>query len=297
MILLDKIPGAKSVSIGFWYFTGSRIEREGEKGYSHLIEHLIFQGTEDKDAKTLALAFDKLGTEANAFTERDSTCFYVKVLKRYALEAIELLAEMLSFPAFREKDVEKEKKVVIEEFKSYMDNPEQVIHDMGLKALWGEHPLSNSPLGEIDDLLSADPDKLKRFWSRTYTSDKLLVAIAGDLDENDVKRVISSYPLFSRGNSSLDFEDAPSLNPQLLYREDDTEITHIVLIGPGPSYGDRDFYSANALTVILSNSMGARLFQKIREERGLAYSVYSYFLPFKDTGVFASYVGTGSNSN
>jgi len=297
LILLDKIPGAKSVSIGFWYFTGSRIEREGERGYSHLIEHLIFQGTEEKDAKTLALAFDKLGTEANAFTERDSTCFYVKVLKRYALEAIDLLAQMLSFPAFREKDVEKEKKVVIEEFKSYMDNPEQVIHDMGLKALWGEHPLSNSPLGEMEDLLSADPDKLRRFWSKAYTSDKLLVAVAGDLDIDDVKGIVSSYPLFSRGNSSIDPEDPPFLNPQLVYRDDDTEITHIVLIGPGPSYGDRDFYSTNALTVILSNSMGARLFQKIREERGLAYSVYSYFLPFKDTGVFASYVGTGSNSN
>ncbi|HRR91770.1 MAG TPA: insulinase family protein, partial [bacterium] len=113
--------------MGFWYFTGSRIEREGEKGYSHLIEHLIFQGTEDKDAKAIALAFDRLGTEANAFTERDSTCFYVKVLKKYALPAVDLLAQMLSYPAFRKKDVEKEKKVVIEEFKSYNDSPEQKI--------------------------------------------------------------------------------------------------------------------------------------------------------------------------
>jgi len=297
LILLDRIPDAKSISIGFWYFTGSRIEREGERGYSHLIEHLIFQGTEDKDAKALALAFDKLGTEANAFTERDSSCFYVKVLKKYALDAIDLLAQMLSFPTFREKDVEKEEKVVIEEFKSYIDSPEQVVHDMGLKALWGEHPLSSSPLGEIDDLLAADPDKLRNFWTDTYTSDKLLVAIAGDLNEDDVKTVISAYPLFTKEGNLRKTQDTPLLNPQLICKDDDTEITHIVLIGPGPSYGDRDFYNTNALTVILSNSMGARLFQKIREERGLAYSVYSYLLPFKDTGVFASYVGTGSNSN
>jgi len=258
---------------------------------------LIFQGTEDKDAKALALAFDNLGTEANAFTERDSTCFYVKVLKKYALSAIDLLAQMLSYPAFREKDVEKEKKIVIEEFKSYMDNPEQKIHDMGLRAIWGDHPLTYSPLGKIDDLVSADPDKISLFWKENYTSDKLLIAIAGDIDERDVKDIISQYPLIKREAVSTRGSSTPLLDPILVSEDEDTEITHIVLVGPGVSYSEPYLYPASALTVILSNSMGARLYQKIREERGLAYSIYSYLLSFKDTGAFASYVGTGSNSD
>jgi predicted Zn-dependent peptidase len=258
---------------------------------------LIFQGTEDKDARALALAFDKLGTEANAFTERDSTCFYVKVLKKYALSAIDLLAQMLSYPAFREKDVEKEKKIVIEEFKSYMDNPEQKVHDMGLRAIWGNHPLTCSPLGRIEDLVSADPDRLRLFWEENYTSDKLLIAIAGDIDERDVKDIVSQYPLIKREMADARDQSTPSLDPILVSEDEDTEITHIVLIGPGVSYSEPYLYPASALTVILSNSMGARLFQKIREERGLAYSIYSYLLSFRDTGAFASYVGTGSDSD
>ncbi|MCX7796450.1 MAG: insulinase family protein [bacterium] len=296
-MLLDKVQGAKSVSIGFWYFIGSRIERKGEKGYSHLIEHLIFQGTEEKDAKALALAFDKLGTEANAFTERDSTCFYVKVLKKYALSAIDLLAQMLSYPAFREKDVEKEKKIVIEEYKSYMDNPEQRVHDMGLKAIWGDHPLTYSPLGEMEDLLEANPDKLRSFWMENYTSDNLLIAIAGDIDERDVKNIISQYPLIKRKANVIKSFPPPDIDPAPVCEDDDTEVTHIVLVSPGVTYNEPYLYPASALTVILSNSMGARLFQKIREERGLAYSLYSYLLPFRDAGIFASYVGTGSDSN
>lgn len=258
---------------------------------------MIFQGTEEKDAKALALAFDKLGTEANAFTERDNTCFYVKVLKKYALSAIDLLAQMLSYPAFREKDVEKEKKIVIEEYKSYMDNPEQRVHDMGLKAIWGDHPLTYSPLGEVEDLLEANPDKLKSFWMENYTSDNLLIAIAGDIDERDVESVISQYPLIERKTETNRPLSPPDVEPVLVCEDDDTEVTHIVLVGPGVAYNEPYLYPASALTVILSNSMGARLFQKIREERGLAYSLYSYLLPFRDAGIFASYVGTGSDSN
>lgn len=273
------------------------MEKEGEKGYSHLLEHLIFQGTLDKDAKAIALAFDKLGTEANAFTERDNTCFYVKVLKEYALSAIDLLAEMLSYPAFREKDVEKEKKIVLEEFKSYNDSPEQKIHDMALRAIWGDHPLSYSPLGKVEDLLEANSDRLRSFWNENYTSDNLLVAIAGDIEKEDVMDVLSKYPLLNKHKEKLKDQPPPSINPTLVCEEDDTEITHIAISGPGVSYKEPSFYTANALTVILSNSMSARLFQKIREERGLAYSLYSYLLSFKDVGAFTFYVGTGSNSN
>ncbi|HHV80338.1 TPA: insulinase family protein [bacterium] len=258
---------------------------------------MIFQGTEDKDAKAIALAFDRLGTEANAFTERDSTCFYVKVLKKYALPAVDLLAQMLSYPAFRKKDVEKEKKVVIEEFKSYNDSPEQKIHDMGLKSIWGDHPLSYSPLGKVDDLLDADPDKLRSFWEENYTSDNLLIAITGDIDREDVMNALSKYPLLNRYRKTLRDLSSPSVNPTLISEDDDTEITHIAIAGPGVSYMEPYLYAANALTIILSNSMSARLFQKIREEKGLAYSIYSYLLPFKDAGIFVSYVGTGSNSN
>ncbi len=258
---------------------------------------MIFQGTEEKDAKSLALEFDKLGTEANAFTERDNTCFYVKVLKKYALAAIDLLAQMLSYPAFREKDVEKEKRIVIEEYKSYMDNPEQRVHDMGLKAIWGDHPLTYSPLGRIEDLIEANPDRLRSFWMENYTSDNLLITIAGDIDERDVENVISQYPLTKRKSNTNKSFSPPDVDPELVCEDDDTEVTHIVLVGPGISYSEPYLYPASALTVILSNSMGARLFQKIREERGLAYSLYSYLLTFKDTGAFASYVGTGSDSN
>lgn len=258
---------------------------------------MIFQGTEDKDAKALALEFDKLGTEANAFTERDNTCFYVKVLKKYALSAIDLLAQMLSYPAFREKDVEKEKRIVIEEYKSYMDNPEQKVHDMGLKAIWGDHPLTYSPLGRVEDLIEADPDRLRTFWMENYTADNLLISIAGDIDERDVRGIISQYPLINRKAKNVRALSSPNVDPVLVCEDDDTEVTHIVLVGPGVSYNEPYLYPASALTVILSNSMGARLFQKIREERGLAYSLYSYLLSFKDTGAFASYVGTGSNSD
>lgn len=204
---------------------------------------------------------------------------------------------MLSYPAFREKDVEKEKKIVIEEFKSYNDSPEQKIHDMGLKAIWGDHPLSYSPLGRVEDLLEATPDRLRLFWEENYTSDNLLIAIAGDIDKEDVLDVLSKYPLLNRSKRLLKEQSPPSINPTLVYEEDDTEITHIAITGPGVSYTEPSFYTASALTVILSNSMSARLFQKIREERGLAYSLYSYLLPFKDVGAFTFYVGTGSNSN
>lgn len=211
--------------------------------------------------------------------------------------AIDLLAQMLSYPAFREKDVEKEKKIVIEEFKSYIDTPEQKIHDMGLEAIWGDHPLSYSPLGRIEDLLDANSSKLRAFWEENYTSDNLLIAIAGDIDKEEVMGVISKYPLLNRYKNDLRDPSPPSLNPMLVCEEEDIEITHIAISGPGVSYTDPYFYPTSALAVILSNSMSARLFQKIREERGLAYSVYSYLLPFKDVGAFVSYVGTGSNSN
>jgi predicted Zn-dependent peptidase len=291
-IVLENIPTVRSVAIGVWIGTGSRFETRANNGISHFLEHMFFKGTKTRSAKEIAEAFDSIGGQVNAFTSKESTCYYAKVLDSHANLALDVLADMFFHSTFVEEELKKEMNVVLEEIKMYEDTPDDIVHDLLSQASFGEHPLGYPILGTQETLKTFSGDSLRQYMNDYYTPENVVVSVAGNIDEafiKEVEKLFGSYTTSSNGRSI----ERPSFLTNKISRKKETEQAHLCLGYNGLPLGHKDNYSLITLNNILGGSMSSRLFQEVREQRGLAYSVFSYHSTFKDNGLLTIYAGTG----
>ncbi|USK76571.1 M16 family metallopeptidase [Peribacillus frigoritolerans] len=293
-IVLENIPTVRSAAIGVWIKTGSRNETPELNGVSHFLEHMFFKGTTKRNAREIAESFDSIGGQVNAFTSKEYTCYYAKVMDNHASYALEILADMFFNSTFDGEELKKEKNVVYEEIKMYEDTPDDIVHDLLSKAVYENHPLGYPILGTEKTLETFNSDTLKKYVHDMYTPDKVVVSIAGNVDEKLIKEVESYFGSYQGGEDRLELVK-PSFHENRITRKKDTEQAHLCLGYNGLEIGNDKTYSLITLNNILGGSMSSRLFQDVREQRGLAYSVYSYHSSYQDSGMVTVYGGTGTN--
>lgn len=291
-IITEEIDHVRSVSLGLWVGAGSRDEREGYEGISHFIEHMFFKGTKNRTARDLAESLESVGGQLNAFTTKEYTCFYAKVLDEDMDLANDVLSDMFFNSLFDKKEIEKEKKVVIEEIKMYEDSPDELIHDLFSEHVWNDHPLGKPILGTEESIRGLSREKIMDYMSHHYAPDNLVIAVAGKIKHDEILHKLAPiYGEFKRGGKRI-LEGTPQGHTIYRYNTKDTEQMHLVMGVPGLGQDDKDIYPMHIINNVLGGGLSSRLFQEIREQRGLAYSVYSYHSTYVDAGMFAIYAGT-----
>ncbi|MGO4887730.1 M16 family metallopeptidase [Anaerobacillus sp. MEB173] len=290
-IILEQIPTVRSVSLGIWIGTGSRYETKQENGISHFLEHMFFKGTETRTAREIAETFDGIGGQVNAFTSKEYTCYYAKVLDDHAELALDVLADMFFHSSFEKEELEKEKNVVYEEIKMYEDTPDDIVHDMLSQASFGSHSLAYPILGTKETLQTFTGDDLRAYMAKHYTAENVVISIAGNIEDSFIEKVKEKFETLkvSDANRTL---DTPSFLGEKLARKKDTEQAHLCIGYKGLPIGQKGIYSLVLLNNALGGSMSSRLFQEVREKRGLAYSVFSYHSSYNDNGLLTIYGGT-----
>ena len=291
-VVTESLPASRSVTVGAWVGSGARDEHPAQSGASHFLEHLLFKGTDRRTAREIAEAVESVGGEMNAFTTHEQTVFYVRLPDVHLELAIDILADVLWSPAFRPDDVESERQVILEEIGMRDDTPDDLVHDLFTRAHFSDHPLGREVLGTEETIEAMPRDGIAEYHHAHYEPANIVLAAAGNLAHDDVVAMIESRSPESMPQRPAREHAQPAASGGLAVVTRPTEQAHLVLgLRSVPSLDpDRD-----ALTVMnhaLGGGMASRLFQEIREERGLAYSVYSYRAAFDDTGYLAIYAGT-----
>ncbi len=296
-VITETVPGARSVAIGIWVNVGSRDETSETSGVSHFIEHMIFKGTERRTAFDIAKTFDRMGGFSNAFTSRETTCFHARVLDIHLDTVTDLLADILLNSRFDEAEVQREKQVILQEISMVEDTPDDYVHELFNGYIWGDNPLGRSILGTRQRVKGFDSAFLKEFVNRSYVAPKIVVAAAGNIEHQAfLQRIAGLFDSLPDSDGSLPRRELPAMNPGTLFNHRDCEQVHMLMGYPGVSASDESRYAAAMLNVILGGSMSSRLFQEIREKRGLAYSVYSYLTSYQDAGVMGMYAGVAPDT-
>jgi len=296
-IVSESIPYMSSVSLGIFVGTGSRSETPVEQGVSHFIEHLMFKGTEKRTARDIAETVDDIGGQLNAATDRENTCYYIKVLPEHLSLGMNILSDMLLYSKFAEAEIEKERQVVLEEISLYEDSPDELIHDLHVNSLWPGNALGRNILGTRETIGAMNRKLIQDYRMRHYTSDNVVISAAGNLTHEalveQVKMYWSDYP----GKSQKTVNVSPRFVAGNLYQEKDIEQIHICMGTIGVAHESPDYYATHVLNTVLGGGVSSRLFQSIREEAGLAYSVCSYPSNFSDTGLLTIYTGVSPENS
>ncbi len=291
-VVSETIPYVKSVTLGIWVGTGSRSEQEHNHGVSHFIEHLMFKGTASRSAKDIAETVDAVGGQLNAFTAKEHTCYYMKVLDTHFELAIDILSDMLLSSKFDKDDINREREVVLEEVNMYEDSPDELVHDIHLNKIWRDHPLGRNILGTVDAINRFDRSLVLEYYQNYYTPDNIVIAAAGNLTHAALVELADRYFGSLKGTKQKEKSEPPMLIPSRTVYNKDTEQVHLCLGTISVPQHAPEIYAIHVLNNILGGGISSRLFQTIREERGLAYSVYSYQTNYSDTGLFTVYAGT-----
>ena len=291
-VVTETMPSVRSVAVGCWVDTGSRDEREEEAGCSHFLEHLLFKGSERLSAQDIAQAFDAVGARSNAFTSKEYTCYWAQMRDEDLPMGLDLLGEMLQRPAFRPEEIASESQVVLEEINMHEDDPSDVAHDQFARTLWGSHVLARPVLGSRDSITAMGRDVIHRYWSRRYGAASTVVAVAGHAEHEDVVRLVAERFETWDGPAPERRLHNAEVAPAVGVKTRDTEQAHLVLGGEGIARGDDRRFAFGLLNHIMGSGMSSRLFRVIREERGLAYAVYSFRMPYADSGAYGVYMGT-----
>ena len=292
-VVTEHMSDVRSVSVGFWFDVGSRDEPEQIAGTSHFLEHLLFKGTARHSAKDIADAFDAVGGDVNAFTGKELTCYYARVLDDDLGMALETLADMITHSKIDPEELESERGVILEEIAMHEDAPDELVHDLFSRSMWDGHPLGRPVLGYNRTVSSVARDEIVDYWHARYSPPNLVVAAAGNVDHDAlVERVETLFASSSPGIRTVRDGAAPSPHSGINVHKRPTEQAHIVLGASGLNRKHPDRHALTVLDVVLGGGMSSRLFQEVREKRGLAYAVYSYRSLFADAGAFAIYAGT-----
>jgi predicted Zn-dependent peptidase len=298
-ILTEAVPATRSVSFGIWVGVGSRDEAPGLSGVSHFLEHLLFKGTPRRTALEISAAIEAVGGETNAFTTKEYTCYYARVLDADLPLAIEVICDAVADSLLAERDVEVERGVILEEIAMHDDEPDDEVHDLLAEAIYGSHPLGRQVSGTARSITAMTRRQINGFYRRRYEAPTIVVAAAGNLDHAAVvrlvRRTLSDTPLGDGSGTPGGLRDSaarvPVRPPRTVIRTKDTEQAHVVLGSRGLGRLDDRRFALGVLNNAFGGGMSSRLFQEIREKRGLAYSVYSYSTEYAETGLFAVYAG------
>jgi predicted Zn-dependent peptidase len=291
-IVTEAMPELRSVAVGFWAGTGSRDEPDALAGASHFLEHLLFKGTETRSAQAIAEDVEAVGGEMNAFTTKEYTAYYVRLLDESLELALDILSDVVWAPAFRPDEVDCERQVILEEIRMHEDTPDELVHSLFSEALFPGEAVGREVLGEHDAIVAMTRDEIARFHAEHYRVENLVVAAAGNLDHDRMVDAIAARCTGGPGDRPPrpEAEIRPAGAVRVLHRP--TEQAHLVLGMPSLSRSDPDRWTLSVLNHVIGGGMSSRLFQEVREKRGLAYSVYSYRSALEDTGTFAVYAGT-----
>ena len=294
-VVSEAMPDVRSVAVGYWVDAGSRDERGPVAGATHFLEHLLFKGTRRRSALEIAETLDAVGGDMNAFTSKEYTCFYARCLDRDLPLAVDVLGDMITSATIRSADVESERDVVLEEIRMHLDTPDDLVHSVWSEAFFGEHPLGREVLGDESTITAMTRDQIVRWYRRKYVPANLVVAVAGNVDHDRVVELVgeSLADLDRTGDgASKRLVPATPARARSIVRPRPTEQAHVVYGGAGLARGDDRRWAAGVLNQALGGGMASRLFQEVREQRGLVYTVYSYQGMHVDTGTFAVYAGT-----
>jgi predicted Zn-dependent peptidase len=299
-VVTERMPGVRSVSIGIWVLAGSRDERPAISGHCHFLEHLLFKGTDTRTALDIAEAFDAVGGDVNAFTAKEYTCYYARVLDRDLEMAVDYLVDMLQHSTISAQDLAAESDVILSEIDMHEDSPEDVVHDVFTEALWPGHPLGRPILGTKDRIASSTRASVRGFYRRHYVPGRLVISVAGNVRHDKLLAMLATRmdvgrPLGARGRSAKEFRAnhrAPKPSGEGVVKHKPVEQAHVVLGTNGLPRTDPDRFAFLIVNTVLGGGMSSRLFQEIREKRGLAYTAYSYHSQYTEAGVFSAYAGT-----
>ena len=294
-LITESMPHVRSVSIGVWLTRGSRHETSDRGGIAHFVEHMLFKGTGTRTAEDIAQAIDSIGGQLDAFTAKEYASYYIKVLDEHLSTAVDLLSDIVMNPRFDAEDLDKEKKVILEEIKMVEDTPDDLVHELFTQHFWEGHALGRPILGSPESVESFTAEILRDYFRGVYVAPNLIVSAAGNIDHARVRELIQ--PAFAAlPPTSATYDDTiPRVVPQVLVRSKELEQSHVCLGTNSYQQNHPDRYVSYIMNTVLGGSMSSRLFQNVREKRGLAYSVFSGLSAYQDAGALSIYAGCAND--
>ncbi len=288
-VLTKHVPHIRSVSMGVWVNVGARDEAPNDNGLSHFIEHMLFKGTKNRSAFDIAKEFDAIGGHTNAFTSMENTCFHAKVLDTHLSTMVDILSDIFLNSEFKSKEIDVERPIILSEIGMLEDSPEELVHTLSESQCWGPHSLGRSILGTPENVAKFNRNNIKAFIKNHYLPDQIIISAAGNIDHDSLIDQIA--PEFERVKKQGNHE--PRIKPEMLsgihYLEKDLEQVHLCIAMPGISLRSEERFAYSLLNTMMGGNMSSRLFQTIREEHGLAYSIYSFTSSNEDSGLFGVY--------
>ena len=296
IVLTERMEHLRSVAMGVWIKSGSRCEPAETNGISHFVEHMVFKGTRSRSAQHIAREMDSIGGNLDAFTGKETICFNVKSLAEHVPIAMDVLADLVLNPTFSAPDIERERGVILEEIKIDEDNPDVLVHELFTQSLWKDHPLGKPILGTSTTVGRLDQQKLFDYHAGRFLGGNIVFSAAGNLDHDRFVEAVSKSFHALRAGQAVSEEQAPEASARIVLRNKKAlEQVQICLGVPAPPITDDNRYATLILNTALGGGMSSRLFQTIREERGMVYSIYSDLNPYRDTGTFCIYAGTAAS--
>jgi predicted Zn-dependent peptidase len=295
-LVTEAMPHVRSVSIGVWLTRGSRHEPLEHAGIAHFVEHMLFKGTAARSAEDIAQQVDSIGGQLDAFTSKEYAGYYVKVLDEHLPVAVDILSDLVTNPLFATTDIEREQKVVLEEIKMVEDTPDDLVHEIFAESYWNGHPLGRPILGTPASVSALDQSTLQRYFSDTYVASNFVVVAVGNIEHDHVKALIEEKFSGTPATGRVVANELPVVAPTVQIRNKDLEQSHVCLGTLGLPQNHPDRYAAYALNTVLGGSMSSRLFQNVREKRGLAYAVFSSLSAYQDIGALSIYAGCGNDA-
>lgn len=292
-VVTDARTDVETAAVGVWVKAGARHETEPQNGVAHMLEHMAFKGTQKRTARDIAVEIEAVGGHLNAYTSREQTAYYARVLSQDVPLSVDIIADILQNSTFLDEELERERAVVIQEIGQTADTPDDIIFDLLQEKAFPSQPMGRSILGTVEHVGSMDRDRLGAFMSDHYSTDRMYLCAAGAVDHTAVVELGRRYFVDSDARPSNVVEPATYGGGEVrLNRE--LEQVHFALALPGLSYSDDDFYALQVMSTVLGGGMSSRLFQEVREKRGLCYSVFTFSQSFVDSGMFCVYAGTGA---
>jgi predicted Zn-dependent peptidase len=296
IVLTERMEHLRSVAMGVWVKSGSRYEAAEINGISHFVEHMLFKGTRSRSAQHIAREMDAIGGNLDAFTGKETICFSVKALSNHVPIALDVLSDLVLNPTFADMDIERERGVILEEIKIDEDNPDVLVHEIFTQNFWKDQPLGKPILGTTKTVSGLQQTTLFDYHSDRFRAGNMVFSAAGNLDHDQfVEAVAERFQTLASGTTEMSFQSAQVSAPIILRNKRSLEQVQICLGVPSPPITDENRYATLILNTVLGGGMSSRLFQTIREERGMAYSIYSDLSPYSDTGALCVYAGTSAD--
>jgi predicted Zn-dependent peptidase len=290
------MPHVRSVSIGVWLARGSRHEPQEQSGIAHFVEHMLFKGTANRTAEDIAQTIDSIGGQMDAFTAKEYASYYIKVLDEHLPLAVEVLSDIVRRPKFSPDDIEREKKVVLEEIKMVEDTPDDLVHELFTENFWVDHPLGRPILGTKETVEALTEDGIRRYFGDVYSAPNMIIAACGNIEHERVRGLVEgAFGTVGSGGAALP-QSRPRVEPRIIIRNKELEQSHVCLGTNSYQQDHADRYSSYVMNTILGGSMSSRLFQNVREKRGLAYAVFSGLSAYRDAGSMTIYAGCSNHA-